>query len=261
MPVLVFKDELSPDNFVYQAELPEISAQKYLVADINNNFVFLQNNQSEKIPFAGFSQVLSSLVATDYINIEKNITLNTAIYNGVKSSRVKADSTITPFDLLHLSLRGNDNTSLKIFANYLSEKRFTRLMNDKAIAVGMKQSVFTLDENENTSYTRPEDLFYLSKYIYHNRKFLFEITAGKRTNSAYSKSIFADVPNESIFMDKNSFVGGKVIAQSDGSKSFFGVFEIRIKNETRPIFVYFGNSTNLEGEVTKTLDYIQQSYQ
>jgi hypothetical protein len=258
MPVLVYKEEFASDNFAYQTQIPDLSGKSYLIADINNNFVFLEKDSSDKIPFSFFSSVLGSLVATDYINIEKNITLTNDILDGISSSRFSRGEKITPFDLLHLSLRQSDSSALRIFANYLTEKRFVSLMNDKANALGMKNTVFSFFDEK--SQTTPEDLFYLSKYIYHNRKFVFDISAGRRTNSAYSKSQFGDIANENLFVDNANFVGGKAILNEDNSTSFFGVFEIQVRSEKRRIFVFLANSKNPVEEVPKILGYIKNLY-
>jgi len=267
MPVLVFKEEFSPDGFAYQTRLPDMTAKSYLVADIKNNFVFLGEDQADRIPFSSFSEVLGALVATDYLNIERSIYLNQANYTGVLSSRVHLGGETTPFDLLHLSLRQSDPSTMRIFANVLSEKRFLTLMKDKTSALGMKNTAFSFSDDEKLSYTTPEDLFYLSKYIYNNRMFVFDISAGRRTNSAYSKSLFADIPNQNLFAENPDFVGGKKIAMDDTSsssgqaESFFGVFEVRIKRETRPVFVYLGSSKNVKEEVSQILKYVGEMYQ
>lgn len=260
MPVLVYKEEFTPDSFVYQTQIPELGATSYLVADINNNFVFLEKGSAEKIPFSFFSSMVGALVATDYINIEKNITLTGDVLEGVSDSRFSRGENITPFDLLHLSLRQSDLSSLRIFANYLTEKRFISLMNDKANALGMKNTVFSFSDDEKFSYTNPEDLFYLSKYIYHNRKFIFDISTGRRTNTAYSKSQFNDIPNENLFAGNANFVGGKAVIKQEGTTDFFGVFEIQVKSEIRSIFVFLANSKNATEEVPKILEYIQNLY-
>ena len=260
MPVLVFKKEFTPDAFSYQANIPDLSAKKYLVADIKNNFVFLKNGQSEIVPFSFFSNVLGALVATDYINIERTISLNAENYAGVSSSRVSLGDKTTPFDLLHLSLRQSDPAIMRIFANYLSEKRFISIMKDKAAALGMKNTAFAFSDDEKKSYTTPEDLFYLSKYIYNNRMFVFDISAGRRTNTAYAKSRFADILNQNLFEGNPDFIGGKAIVNTDGTASFFGVFEIRVKEETRPIFIFIGDSTNAKEDVLNILQYIKNLY-
>jgi len=257
MPILVFKEDFIPDSFAYQKRAPDITAQKYLAADIKNNFVFLEKSKTEPVSFFGFSEILSDLVATDYINIEKSIPLNESTLSGVSHSRLSSGDKTTPFDLLHLSLRLSDENILRIFSNYLTEKRFIPLMNDKAEALGMKNTTFDFSAGEST----PEDLFYLSKYIYNNRKFIFDISAGRKTNSSYAKSSFADVENENIFAGDPSFVGGKVIKNKDGTESFFGVFEVPAKVQIRPIFIFIGNGTNIKEEVPKILDYIKSSYQ
>ncbi|MCX6736372.1 MAG: L,D-transpeptidase family protein [Candidatus Parcubacteria bacterium] len=258
MPVLVFKEEFTPDSFVYQTRVPDISTQKYLAADIKNNFVFLEKGQTDRIPFSSFSEVLGSLVATDYINIEKNIRLDQNILFGVSDTRLLSETETTPFDLLHLFLLQSNDAPMRIFANYLSKKRFVSFMKDKALSLGMKNTSFSF--NEPSSYTTPEDLFYLSKYLYHNRKFIFEISAGKRTNGAYAKSKWSDIENQNLFAKEPFFVGGKAITNADGTESFFGVFEIHTASEIRPVFIFLGNGTNSQENVLKIREYLQNSY-
>lgn len=274
MPVLVFTEELSSDGFQYQSRAPEISASEYLVADAKNNFVFLEKNKTQTIPFGHFSQFLAALTATDYINIEKNITLDEEHLSGVFGSRFVEGETTTPYDLLHPLLLDSDESVSRIFANTLSEKRFLQLANDKARAVGMRKTEFALDapavlsEEGNVvahdpSYgaTNAEDLFYLGKYLYHNRKFLFDISAGKRTNTIYEKSRFADIPNQNIFHENKKFVGGKAVKNSDGTESFFGVFEIAAKGERRPVFIFLYHTNDSGSETQNILNYVETSYQ
>ncbi len=255
-PVMVFKNDFSPDGFVYKLHTPELSATNILVADIQNNFVFMEKNKTEIIPVGVFSQLLGSLIATDYINIEKNIPLGTNTLSGVQSTRYKKGAQTTAFDLLHPMLLSSDENAFRIFANYLSPERFISLVNAKAVSVGMSHTEVGIEDGKTT----PEDLFYLSKYLYNNRRFLLDISAGRQTNTAYEGSRFATLPNENLFAGQKSFVGGKALTNADGTQSFFGVFEISEKGEKRPIFIFLKDSADAKSESTAIIQYIQNSY-
>jgi len=260
MPVLVYKQDFTADDFQYQVRTPDITASKYLTADIQNNFVFLEKERSEPFSPGAFAQMLGGLVATDYINIEKKIVLTSDLLQDVTSERYEEGKSITPFDLLHPMLLESDGNALRIFSNYLSPKRFTTLSNEKAKAVGMVRSSFSVNTSTEEGVTTAEDLFYLSKYLYHNRKFILDLSAGRQTNTIYERSLWADIPNQNIFFEDKNFVGGKAIKNQDGTESFLGVFEIYAKKEKRPVFIFLENSQNVKDEVSAIIQYLQNSY-
>ncbi len=253
MPVLVFESDFAPDSFSYRARTPDISASNYLATDIKNNFVFLKQNSEQAMRFGDFSQLLGSLVATDYINIEKSIILDEDMLLGINEPQLVAGESITPFDLLYLGLAGTSTAPTSIFKKYMGGKRFVNLMNDKARAVGMGKT--------SGDTTTPEDLFYLAKYIYNNRNFILKISAGTLKNNTYDKSRFHDIPNMNVFVGDKNFVGGKFVKNEDGTESFLGIFNIEANGEKRPIFIFLENSQSVVSDVPKVIQYIQSYYQ
>jgi hypothetical protein len=252
MPVLVFEKDFASDEFSYSARTPDIGASTYFAADVKNNFVFLGRGSKDSAPFGGFSEMLGALVATDYINIEKSVTVNEKMLGNSEDGLLAVGEEVTPYDLLYLGVVGSSTVPLRVFSSILGEKRFAALMNDKARAVGMS--------NTNGDITTPEDLFYLAKYIYNNRSFIFKMSAGNLKNSVYGESRFKDIPNGNFFEGDRSFVGGKAAPEIDGTKSFMGVFTIEIRGEKRPIFIFLGGTANPEEDMANVKQYIQNYY-
>ncbi len=254
MPVLVFEKDFAPDEFSYRARTPDISAAAYFAADVKNNFVFLEKGSKDAALFGDFSQLLGALVATDYINIEKKIVLSEDMVGDsvLNLGLLSVGEEVTPFDLLPLGLAGTSTAPMRIFGKILGEKRFVSLVNDKARAVGMSHT--------SGDATTPEDLFYLAKYIYHNRNFIFKMSAGDLKSSAYGESRFQDIPNKNIFSEDPNFLGGKAIASGDGAGSFMGVFNVEIGGEKRPIFIFLGGSTDIKADAQQILSYARESY-
>ncbi|MBI2120034.1 MAG: L,D-transpeptidase [Parcubacteria group bacterium] len=252
MPVLVFEKDFASDEFSYRTRTPDVTANAYFAADVKNNFVFLEQSSKDTSAFGGFSQLLGSLVATDYINIEKKIILTEEMVSGANETRLIIGEEVTPYDLLYLGLVGTSTAPTHIFAKILGAKRFGVLFDDKARAVGMSHT--------KDGATTPEDLFYLAKYIYHNRNFIFKMSAGDLKNSAYGESQFKDVPNGNLFADDPSFIGGKMMISDDGAESFMGVFNMEMGGETRPIFIFLGGSASVTEDMPGMIQYIRSSY-
>lgn len=252
MPVLVFEKDFASDEFSYRTRTPDITASTYFAVDVKNNFVFLEKGSKDAMSFGDFSQTLSALVATDYINIEKKIILNEEMLKNTADGHLIAGGEVTPYDLLHLSVVGTSTAPAQIFSSILGGKRFTALMNDKARAVGMSHT-----KGDTTS---PEDLFYLSKYIYNSRNFLFKMSAGDLKNNTYGESKFSNLQNKNIFAGDPTFFGGKAVVANDGTESFMGVFLMEMGGEKRPIFIFLGGSSSIAGDMPSMIQYIQGSY-
>lgn len=262
MPVLVFEKDFADDGFLYERKTVEILAEGYLAADIKNNFVFVKRGDAP-FPLGSFSQFLLALVSAEYINMEKNITLDSG-------------EAVTPFDLLHSLLLESSDNPYSVFATTLGEKRMLALMDAKARAVGMKAT-------EINGGTATEDLFYLAKYLYNNRSFILKISAGEGNGSVYGETRLKNLENKNLFGDDPRFVGGKFVAsenedsneRNEGGEGkaeenpalggasagdFFGVFEVNIRGEKRPIFIFLRNSSDVREDVLKVFSYVEGSY-
>jgi len=264
MPVLVFEADFAADDFQYVKRTEDLSAGVFLAADVKNNFVFLQRRSSEAIPLGRMSQFLLALVSAEYINMEKSLTLD----SGTK---------VTPFDLLHLMLLESSDEPFTAFASVLGENRVLALMDAKARAVGMRATSIG-------KTTTAEDLFYLAKYLYNNRSFILKISAGEGGGSAYGETRLKGLLNGNLFGDDPRFIGGK-FSPSEGTSTlsfadlpageagasegksegenagdFLGVFEIFIRGEKRPIFVFLHNSSDIREDIEKSIAYIEESY-
>ncbi|MCI0542741.1 L,D-transpeptidase [bacterium] len=264
MPVLVFEKDFAPDDFRYAKRTASLSAEKVFVADMKNNFVFLEKSSADAIPLGGARRLLAGLVSAEYINMEKSITLNEDDILATSTPKLREGMTVTPFDLLHLMLIEHSDEPPLVLENFLGSKRFEKLADDKARAVGMKATRF--GGSGGNGATIPEDLFHLSRYIYNNRNFLFRISVGKLDNSAYGETKFRNLQNRNLFSEDRRFVGGQAFSHDDGGEKgeqtdFLGVFEIMIRGEKRPIFIFLGNSKDPKGDTEQALSYIASTFE
>ena len=109
-PVLVYeKDFISGDGFGYEKKMPEIMASSYLAADILSNFVFAEKEELGIRPIASITKLITALISIEYINIEKEITIQDSMVVKTSKPRLRSGQTYSVYDLLHPLLLESSN--------------------------------------------------------------------------------------------------------------------------------------------------------
>lgn len=260
-PVLVYKKDFSKDDFSYAFKTPELSSTHYLAADISNNFIFLGKGQSDVVPVASLAKLVTALVATEYINLDDVLTVNKEDLVFTSLPRLKEGQKISAYNLLYPLLMESSNEAGFVLARHLGHKRFVVLMNQKAKALGMAHTTFAdpagmKAENVSTA----EDLFALSQYLYNNRSFILNMSAGRIKNSAYGPSEFTDLKNLNVFDADPRFMGGKVGESTAAKQTILSVFKIEFGSSTRPVVFIALNSENREADAKAMLEYVTNRY-
>jgi len=263
-PVLVYNSSSTPDRFTYThaTSVPNIAAQSYLAVDLKNNYVFVEHNSNQVLPAASLTKLVTSLVAIDYINLEKPITVTPEMVVSTAVPRFQAGERYTIYDLLFPMLLESSNESAYAFGRYSGLKYFTNLMNDKAKALGM----------ENTSFVEPAgtdlgdvstsaDLFRLAKYLYTNRSFILKLSTGKLKSTTYGPPAFDNLQNFNGFADDASFVGGVAgVSANVPAQTSMSIFNITVQGEERPVAIVVMGSQNGVRDAQRILGYIRENY-
>jgi len=262
-PVLVFKKDFEGDSFAYEIRAPKLQTQSYLAADLKSDFVLTEKGKDQVLPIASLTKLMTALVATEYINIEKGITIRSSMLISTSRPRLRAGEDVRLFDLLNLLLRESSNEAAEAIAEgyYGGEKEFVRLMNAKAKAIGMRDTNFTDPSGisaDNKSTTR--DLFVLSRYLYNNRRFVLSLSRGVIDNQSYGEPAFSDLDNYNVFMGVPEFIGGKVGLSSAAQGTLLSVFEVNLNGEKRPLVLILLGSHNYEEEGKNLLAWIRGNY-
>lgn len=261
MPILVFDNDFSQDDFKYEFRAPRVSAESYLAADLKSNFVFVEKGSKEIRPIASITKLVTALVATEYINLERKLYVAGEDLVSTSKPRLKVGQGISVYNLLYPLLLESSNEAAAVFSRSLGDEYFVKLMNDKAAAFGMKNTKFvdaagSLEGNQSTA----QDLFTLAKYLYNNRSFILNFTAGKVNTATYGRSIFADLDNFNIFTADENFVGGKVGKTTAAKETIISVFDIPVGGEKRPIVVIALGSDNVEADARAILEYVHLNF-
>ena len=240
---------LLPDNVVY------------LAADLENNFVFAENKSNDKRSIASITKLMSALIAVEYINVEREVTINAPMLASTSIPRLREGNRASVLDLLSLLLLESSNEAAAAITEPLGENQFIKLMNTKANAVGMRNSSFTdtsgvLSANISTA----EDLFNLAKYLYYNRSFVLRMSIGEENRAAYGQSQFRNLQNLNSIPGVAGMVGGKVGISSSAGDSMFGVFEVEIDGRKRPVAIIVLGANDAKDGIKILLEYIKNNF-
>jgi hypothetical protein len=260
-PVIVFERDFASDGFEYRSVPPELSAEGYIVADLKNNFVFLERSGKDKVPVASITKILTALVAGEFINLEKEITVPESAVIHTSRPRLKADESYSAYDLLYPLLLESSNEAAETFASHLGNGRFVSLMNTKAKAIGMESSSFVDASGIGEgNISTPEDLFDLAKYVFNNRGFIFGMSSGHLTDSVYGKPSFEGLSNLNLFGGRIDFIGGKMGKTNAAGETMLAVFELELNGEKRPIAIVMLGSTDVGSDISKVVGWLNANY-
>lgn len=261
MPVVVYSDAPPGDTFGYQLKAPAITASNYLVADLSNNTVLTSYAASSTAPIASVTKLITALVATEYINLDKEITVprEALVYTSV--ARLKAGQKVRAYDLLFLLLEESSNEAAEALARAIGRDLFVSHMNDKARAIGLDHTLFSDPSGAKNDLSTAEDLFTLLKYIYANRRFVFSITTGNLTDSAYGAPVFKNINNFNRIKNiPATFIGGKIGQTNQAGETYAGVFDVKIGGQSRTIAVIVLGSRDAPLDVAKLLNFVHKQY-
>lgn len=261
-PVLVFEKDFVPDDRAYHWKVPQFDGKGYLAGDLKNNFVFAERGKSDELPVASLTKLMTALVAVEYINIEKEITVTQSAIVPTTLPRLVVGQDISLYNLLPILLMESSNEAAVAISNYLGPQRFVELMNQKAKAIGMQHTRFTDPSGRDAgNVSTPEDLFALARYLYNNRSFILNITRGEIDERVYGPILYQDVKNFNGFRDNEGFVGGKVGLTAAAGETMLALFEMKTADkETRPIAIILLNSPDHFAEAERILSWIRESY-
>ena len=261
MPVLVFKKAFDVEKSTYQYKIPELTAEAYMVADLKNNFVFLEKNRIQTMPIASITKLITSLVVLDYTNIERFISVPSDALVFTSVPRLKVGQKISILDLLSLLLIESSNEAGITLATYLGPEKTIERMNYQAKSIGMENTNF-VDPNGSSleNVSTPLDLYQLAKYLYFNRSFVLNITKGIFDNDSYKEPAF-NFKNSNLFYDDKNFVGGKMGITTGSRETMLAIFNIPFDEEIRPVAFIALRSKDIYADIIKMVEFVKNYYQ
>lgn len=154
-----------------QTSAPRITAKAALFLDTKNGQILYSKNIHERLPIASLTKVMTVVIGLEYKSIDDEYTISqsAAATEPDKMWLIKGEK-LKMEDLLYGIFLISANDAAETIAEQTVGDRgqFIKLMNDKAVQLGMKNSHFVnptgLDEDFQSSYSSAYDLALLSRY-------------------------------------------------------------------------------------------------
>jgi hypothetical protein len=251
MPVIVIDKE--NDDFRYpktgETEFPQLSAESYLIADLNSGYIFQKKGIEKQMPIASLTKLMTALVVAEQIDLTKSILIKESMLEPYGcSDLIEEGERLRVIELFYPLLVESCNDAAEALSYFLGRERILELMEDKAKSILMKNTSFSDSSGLSPdNISTAQDLFYLARYILNNRSPLLDITKGKEVRT------FGEVPfdikelwNKNIFANDPTFVGGKTgFIKVSGYNGLF-VFHLETKEGIeRNVVIVLLNSQSL----------------
>ena len=261
-PLVVYENATSTLNSEksYTFGPSTLTAENFLVADLTDGFTFASHGPDTDIPASVASNLLVAIVAAEYMDIERKITIDPSDLVTTVRPRLAAGKKYAVHDYLYLLLQESSQEASHVLARALGTSRTVDVITAKAEAIGMEKTKFTqasMFQSENR--TTPSDLYQLLRYMYFNRKFLLTISADTAETRIYGAPAFSDIENLSLFKGDPQFVGGVVGDSVNGHTGLF-VFEIPFGETVRPVGIILDGSKNVEADVQAIRSFVATSF-
>ncbi len=242
--------ELGTGIFIYNPRMPKasltldalpaplVSAESYLVADIDTGDVFLEKDAGDLFPVASVTKIVTALVANQTIPFDTKI-----IVPRDPVLATKKEETFFAGDLLYPLLLQSDNIVAERLAQAYGAERFVDWMNAAAKALDMQSTRFadatgTTTENVSTA----NDLFHLAAYLADGKSLVLDI---------------AQVPAKDLIASS-----GKVypVGAATGARdTMLSVSTLPLNNAERRVAIIVLGSKDAAADTTALSDWFTQS--
>lgn len=235
----------------------KLSAESYIVGDLNTGEIILSKNPENKYPIASVSKLMTALVA-DEIAKESDITkvtteaLKTYGTNGglYKNEQIKVK------DLIYPLLLQSSNDAAEVIARHFERDNFMKKMNQQAEILKMVNTFYDDPSGlSNKNQSTVSDLFKLTGYINKNKKNLFDISK-TRSYSTKKHSWFSS----NQFLRNTNYIGGKSGFTNPAKQTVVSVFNLPLgRDSSRPIGIVLLRSNDRAKDVNNILKYLNKN--
>lgn len=151
---------------------PSITAKAALFLDTRSGQVFFAKNAHQRLPVASLVKVMTVLISLERKNMDDQFTVSQkAAEMEPDKMLLIAGEKLTLKELLYgiFLISANDAAEVLAEGTTGGREEFIKLMNSKAVQLGMKDSLFVnptgLDEDGQSSYSSVYDLAILTRYL------------------------------------------------------------------------------------------------
>jgi len=237
-----------------------ISADAALAADFETGQILFSKEQKAVFPIASVTKLMTALVASESFQTKVFRVDKEALETYGNSAGLVEGELFDSEELLYPLLLASSNDAAALYQE--QGWNFMRSMNQKALAVGMRNTYYEdpsgLDQR-NTS--TPEDLFKLLQYIYNNKKPIFDILSLDKYKLISKNKKKAHVwENVNWPKEDGRFISGKSGYTDEALQTMAGVYKVKLsEGEERNIAVIVLHSLDREKDINKIIKNLEEN--
>ena len=158
------------------SDVPEVTAEAAIVADLTTGEILYEKNADERMYPASLTKMMTGILAIENVSLGVTLTADDDIA-AVEPTilKMKAGEQITARDALYCMLIASCNDLAELFAKHISGSvsEFAKLMNEKAQELGCTNTNFVNPHglHDENHYTTARDLFKIVSYCMDNDLF------------------------------------------------------------------------------------------
>lgn len=148
---------------------PSITAKSAITYDLTTNTILYDRDPSERLPMASLTKIMTAIVALEHPKTDNRYIVPASALVGEDSMGLDAGEQLSLEELLYGMMLHSGNDAAEVFAYNFSGGRdaFIKAMNDKAAALGLKDTHFTNPtglQGDGDQYTTTYDLVTITRY-------------------------------------------------------------------------------------------------
>lgn len=247
-------------------ELPTITAPAFIVADIENNTVLWERSADTLRPPGALVSLVTALASVEAIDQYKIVRMGELLLGKsvARKYSIGAVDELPLGALIHPLLFDTNDTAAKAFAEVQGTKQFVSYMNQKARAIGMKDTEFGGVLSGDTSTTTARDLLTLLRHVETNKNFLITVSllSEREWKSDDGELRYSwENKNPWVLSGDGSYRGGIASLTNEGGGSAMALFSLPVSEfVNRTIAFIILDSDDLVGDVKKLSDFVTANY-
>ena len=238
--------------------VPAVSADAYLVADLDNGAVYAEKDPEVERPIASLTKLMTALVANETIMFNDDITISRGdlLTPSGPNATDTTPETLVVGDALYPLLMESNNHVADTLAQYYGTGAFVSWMNTEARALDMASTAFVDPTGiSRDDVSTPDDLYRLAVYLADKKSFVWSITrTPQKTITAVNRSSYS-FGNFNEFSGDSSFIGGKVGQTEAAKDTMVSVFSIPVDGQYRRIAIIVLGSDNDKSDEQRLRDW------
>ncbi len=216
------------NNTVEQVK-PLVSAEEYLVGNIETGEIYIAKNTKKIFPIASISKLITALLVNNVLKPDQEITITNKMLEPYSDAgHLSPGEVYSPMELLYPLLLESSNDAAEAIAESYGYDDFIYEMNSIVYEIGMENTSFS--DPSGLSYmnkSNAEDLFVLAKYIFNYDKPILNIT--KKVDMITSTTGHGEQVYKNInpFSLESNFIGGKTGRTNEAKESMLSLFNYK----------------------------------